>query len=99
MCKVSSIVPILSAVRVLAAMLTQHVFPASQINSPLDLPITNDVDRHTHCRSGLASGATCSGANDSILLRRFVRVPTPTESVPAASRGVTCEPLCLKRSA
>ena len=97
--KVSSIVPTHPAVMVLAAMLTQHVFPASQINSPLAVPITNDVDRHTHCRSGLASGATCSGANDSILLRRFVRVPTPTESALAASRGVTCKPLFPKRSA
>ena len=95
--KVSSIVLTYPAVMVLAAMLTQHVFLASQINSPLTLPITNDVDRHTHCRSGLASGATCAGANDSILLRRFVRVPTPTESALGASRGVTCQPLCPNR--
>lgn len=61
-------------------MLTQHVFPASQINSPLAFPITNDVDRHTHCRSGLASEATGSGATVLILLRRFVRAQIPTEA-------------------
>ena len=73
--QVSSIVPTLPAVRVLAAMRTTrlHRIPTSQINSPLTFPITNDVDRHTHCRSGLASEATGSGATDSILLRLFVR--------------------------
>ena len=37
---------------VLAAMHTTSSL-ASQINSPLDFPITIVVDRHTHCRSGL----------------------------------------------